>query len=63
VYWFHFPPDIWQETLSLSGLGVAGDALGSEPRMRAQPVSKAVNSSAQAIAFIATSSANSSYPR
>jgi hypothetical protein len=52
VYWFHFPPDILQETSSLCGFGVAGDALGSAPLIRAQPVNRAVNSSAQAIAFI-----------
>jgi hypothetical protein len=52
VFAFHFPPDISHETLSDWGFGMAGDALGSPPRMRAQPVSRAVNSRAHAMAFI-----------
>jgi len=51
---FHLPPDASQATLSSVPGVVAGDALGSLARIRAHPVSNAVNIRAHAIAFIVT---------
>jgi hypothetical protein len=42
------------DTSSLCGFVVAGEALGSMPFIRAHPANSAVNTSAQAMAFITT---------